>query len=67
MTNKFRLEIIPIYKRFWWPHVYAREAWALWVRVTVGYRYLVDGVEYPPQRWGSGEMRDLAEDCNDPR
>jgi len=41
-----KLEIIPVYKRFWWPHVYARERARWQVKVLVGYRYFVDGVEY---------------------
>lgn len=42
------MEMVPVRKRFWWPHVYARQARLLWVNVTVGYRYYVDGVEVQP-------------------
>lgn len=28
-----------VYKRFWWPHPYARERGLLWRKVVVGYRY----------------------------
>ena len=37
-----KLQIIKIYKRFWWPHPYAKDR--LTVKVVVGFRYLVDGV-----------------------
>lgn len=34
-----RLTKAPVYKRFFWPHPYAREAGLLWRKVVVGYRY----------------------------
>lgn len=38
-----------IYKRFWWPHPYARQRGLLWVKVVVGYRYFdTDGREVVP-------------------
>jgi len=39
------LQITPIKKRFWWPHPYAREAGLLWRKLTLAYRYYVDGKE----------------------
>lgn len=40
------IEIRPSHKRFWWPHPYAQEAGMLWVKLVVGYRYFVDGIEW---------------------
>ena len=39
-ARRFRIERIEkVYKRFWWPHAYAREAGLLWRKVVVKYRY----------------------------
>ena len=38
-------EIKRVYRRFWWPHPYAREAGLLWRKAVVGYRYFFDGCE----------------------
>lgn len=43
------LVVLPVYKRFWWPHVYARERGLLCVKAVVGYRYFIEGVE--TRRW----------------
>lgn len=40
------LKIVPIRKRFWWPHPYA---WPwLWKNVVIGYRYFIGGKEVSP-------------------
>ena len=40
-----KLKITKVYRRFWWPHIYARERGLLWVKVVVGYRYYLNGKE----------------------
>jgi hypothetical protein len=39
------MQIVPIHRRFWWPHPYAREAGLLWRKLVIRYRYFVDGHE----------------------
>lgn len=39
--------IKPVYKRFFWPHPYARQARLLWVKLVVEYRHFIDGKPVP--------------------
>lgn len=49
VRNRASFRAEPIYKRFWWPHPYARQAGLLWRKVVVGYRYFdTDGREVVP-------------------
>jgi hypothetical protein len=34
-----RFEVVFFYKRFWWPHPYAREAGLFWVKLAIGCQY----------------------------
>jgi len=43
------LEVGLEYRRFWWPHPYARERRRLWVNVVIGYRHFVDGEPFPKE------------------
>lgn len=33
------MRIEKVYRRFWWPHKYAREAGLLWRKLVIGFRY----------------------------
>lgn len=50
MPPKYECTSKPIYKRFWWPHPYARERGLLWRKVTDDFRHFVNGREFDLKR-----------------